>query len=249
MFDVSIFSALLGGILTFLAPCTLPLIPAYIGFLGGAGNGGLEARSLKRHIIFNACFFVLGFSLVFIFFGLISGAVGKFLFLHRMLFSRVSGVLVILFGLSLLNILPLPHFLVKFFVGRKFPSWLSPGKSSSAFLLGLLFALGWSPCLGPILGAILTLAASSATAWHGAFLLSIYALGLAIPFLLVAILYGSTFTYVSNMARYLPLISRITALLLIGIGFLLLLGQFGLLNVWALRIFHGQWEQNFVQYM
>ncbi len=249
MFDVSIFSALLGGFVTFLAPCTLPLIPAYVGFLGGTGVDSLSGTAVRRRIVLNACFFVLGFSIIFVLFGLVSGALGKFFILHRILFSQLAGALLILFGLILLDIVPLPQLLSRFFAGKTVPAWLTPGRPFSAFLLGLLFALGWSPCLGPVLGAILTLAVSGGTVLYGGFLLSMYALGLAIPFLVVAILYGSAFTYIGRMARYMPLISRFTGVFLVGIGILLLLGQFGILTVWLQQIFHGQWGKDFVQYM
>jgi cytochrome c-type biogenesis protein len=249
MLDIGTFSALLGGLLTFLAPCTLPLIPAYIGFLGGTSfraNGGKELSStLRMQIAVNALLFVLGFSLIFIFFGLVSGTVGKFLILHRAVLSQVAGLVVIFFGAVMLGYVTLP----RFFSGRSLPSWLLPAQPFSAFLLGVLFAIGWSPCLGPILGTILLLAGQSGTALHGAYLLMIYSLGLGIPFLLVAVLYGSAFTYVERFARFLPAVSMVAGGFLVFIGILLLVGQFGLLNTWAAGFIGGEWYENLVQYM
>lgn len=227
MFDIGFFSALLGGILTFLAPCTLPLIPAYLGFLAGSGTG-LNERERKHVIMVNASLFTLAFSLVFVFFGLASGSIGAFFTLHRAFISRVGGVLVIALGLSMLGAFDLPQF----FSGKKLPRELSAGKPFSSFLLGLLFALGWSPCLGPILGTILVLAGGTGTALHGAFLLLVYSLGLALPFLGVAYAYGVSFGYVASLARILPYVNKIGGAFFVFIGVLLILGDFGLLNVW-----------------
>jgi len=119
------------------------------------------------------------------------------------------------------------------FSGKPLPKMIHPGTRPGAFALGFLFALGWSPCIGPILGTILLLAATSATALHGAFLLGVYSLGLGIPFLIVAYMYGAAFTYVKTLERYVPLLSQVGAWMLIGIGLLLLLGQFGVLGSWA----------------
>jgi cytochrome c-type biogenesis protein len=248
MFDVSFFSALLGGVLTFLAPCTLPLIPAYIGFLGGTSSDRShlhDSAALRRRIHWNALLFVLGFSLIFVIFGLVSGALGKFLILHRATISALGGIFVIGFGLIMLGYIPFPNLFAR--VGL--PHWLHPGKPVSAFLLGLLFALGWSPCLGPILGTILLLAGSSGTALYGGYLLALYSLGLAVPFLLVAVLYGSAFTYITSLARYLPFIEKSAGVLLVVIGFLLLTGDFGLLNVWFANVFAGGWYKDLMRFM
>lgn len=226
--DISFISALIGGLLTFLAPCTLPLIPAYIAFIGGSSADGGGTTFSRKRLFMNALFFVLGFSVVFILFGLASGSIGKFLVMHRLLISQVGGVLICLFGLSLLGLFPR----MKGFSYRP-PAFVSAGSPFGGFSLGFLFALGWSPCLGPILGTILVLAGTSGTAFSGATLLATYSLGLAIPFLLVALLYGSAFTYVTKLQAYLPLITRVGAILIIGIGILLIIGQFGILNSWA----------------
>lgn len=239
---VDFFSAFLGGVLTFLMPCTLPLIPAYIGFLGGTTSGSASeaVRGLRRRIYINALLFVLGFSLIFIFFGLISGVLGKFLRLHGGLISSLGGIIVILFGLVMVGVVPFP----RFFSRVSLPSMLQPGRPFSSFLLGILFALGWSPCLGPILGTILFLAGATGTAFYGAALLATYALGLAIPFLVVAILYGTAFTYVTSLSRYLPIIEKSAGVLLIAIGSLLVFGQFGLTAVWVEQLFSGSWYSN-----
>ncbi len=248
MISVNIISAFLGGILTFLAPCTLPLIPAYVGFLAGGikkNEGDTNSRSLRQSIILNALLFTIGFSLIFIFFGTISGAIGKFFILHRAMLAAVGGVLVIFFGVMMLGYISTP----RLFGGTQLPAILRPGNPYSALLLGILFALGWSPCLGPILGTILLLASTSGTALQGGLLLLVYSLGLAIPFLLVATLYGSAFTYVVSLGKYLPIISRAAGVFFILIGALLLLGQFGMLNIWAAPLLENEWYNNAMQYM
>ena len=252
MISVNFISAFIGGLLTFLAPCTLPLIPAYIGFLGGVGKGDKadDPRVLKKRIMINAFLFALGFSLIFIFIGMVSGTLGKFYIRHNALFSEIGGVLIVLFGIAMLGYLPLPNFFKKLFRGRKLPKSLSPGHPVSAFMLGLLFALGLGPtCLGPILGYISLLAVSSGTVLYGASLLLVYSLGIAIPFLLVAFLYGSAFSYVTKLARSLPVISKIAGVLLIIIGTLLIVGQFGIIDVWASSLFGGGWYNTLMLHM
>lgn len=252
MIEVSFFSALLGGILTFFAPCTLPLIPAYIGFLGGGlrKESGEEAKEVRTHILRNALLFVLGFSLIFILAGVISGSIGKAYIRHHVIISQLSGVIIVFFGISMLGILPIPNLLEKIFKSRKLPKSIVPGNPSSAFLLGILFAIGLGPtCLGPILGYISLLAATSGTALYGALLLTVYSLGIAIPFLVVALLYGSSFSYIAKLTKLLPLINRVSGVILIFIGVLLIMVNFGMLSVWMGHILKAQWYTDLVNYM
>lgn len=249
MIDVTSFSALLGGLLTFFAPCTLPLIPAYLGFIGGVSMKGNNKSISEYHpsLFSQALFFVLGFSVVFMVYGLASGMLGNFLVLYRKEFAQIGGTIIILFGLSMLHYVKLPS--VFSFSGKKLPKMIHPNTRIGAFALGFLFAIGWSPCIGPILGTILLLAATSSTALHGAYLLGVYSLGLAIPFLIVAYLYGAAFTYIKILERYVPLISQIGAWMLIGIGLLLLMGQFGMLNTWASTLIGESQYESLVNYM
>ncbi len=250
MIEVSYISALIGGLLTFLAPCTLPLIPAYIAFISSNGHDKGSRTFSHSRLLENALMFVIGFSTVFIFFGIISGAISKFLFEYRPLLSQVGGIIIILLGLSMLGVFSLPQ--IRSFIKLptfKLPGYVVPGSRLGGFLLGFMFALGWSPCLGPVLGTILLLAGASGTVMNGALLLATYSLGLAIPFLLVAYLYGKTFVYVTRLQKYLPIISRIGALMIIAIGFLLLIGQFGILNFWASQLLGGLHMERFVEFM
>lgn len=229
MLEVGVLSALIGGILTFLAPCTLPLIPAYIGFISGT-TGSADANRRSLRIFISALYFVLGFSLVFVVFGMASGELGKWLTFYRTPISQAGGIFIILLGISALGFFQFP---VLMRGGARMPKFLLPGTSVGAFLLGFLFALGWSPCLGPILGTILLLAGTSGSALSGGLLLSVYALGLALPFLFIAYLYGTSLTYIQSMEKWLPVIGKISGVLLIVIGTALALGQFGALNPWV----------------
>jgi cytochrome c-type biogenesis protein len=233
MFHVDQLSAFIGGLLTFLAPCTLPLIPAYLAFIGGVRPGD-ESTSYRKTIFLNALGFVIGFSLVFMIFGMVSGAVGATLILYRKVIAQVGGVIVVLLGLSMLGVFHFP------FMGNlptKLPIFSKEAGFARAFALGFLFAIGWSPCLGPVLGTILVLATSHADVLYGGWLLLIYATGLALPFLVLAALYGHAVLYVGKLQTLLPIIGRIGALLIIGIGLLLVFGQFGSLNAYGLDIF------------
>lgn len=244
MIEVSIFSALLAGLITFFAPCTLPLLPGYVAFIGG----GEEGPGLRRRTIANALLFVLGFSVVFMAYGIASGSLGKFLILYRTEIAQAGGFIVILLGFSLLDLFTLPPFFSR--IGSwRLPQGISAGSPMGALILGFLFALGWTPCLGPILGTILLLASTGGTALLGGLLLGVYSLGLAIPFLLVAFFYGSTFASLPKLRRYLPLIRRIGGMMIIIVGLLLVLGQFGILNTWAGEIFGDRLFDAMLRYL
>jgi len=218
-------SAFIAGVLTFLAPCTLPLTPAYLGFISGMSADDLQdpkkAKSAKRKIFLNGVFFVLGFSVVFIIFGTLSGLLGTALASSRIWLTRIGGVFVITEK------------------RLKIPAALQSkrGKSITSFILGGSFAIGWTPCVGPILGSILLLASTSVTALQGVLLLSIFSLGLAIPFLLLAAGMGFISKYIKHLTRYLHLVTIIGGIFLIFLGTLLVTNKFTLLISWGFRLF------------
>jgi cytochrome c-type biogenesis protein len=240
MIEVTVISAFVGGLLTFLAPCTLPLIPAYIGFI----TGGKAAN--RKVLLVRSGAFVLGFSVIFMLFGLASGVFGQFLVLHRLLISQVGGAIIIIFALSMLGFIKVPRF---DFLPRKLPGFIIQGTIGGSFMLGLLFALGWSPCLGPILGTILILAASSGSALTGAALLAVYAIGLAIPFLMVALIFGATFNYIERSKHVLGVLNTLSGILLFGIGIMMLIGQFGALNSIFIGLFGDIGINALIEYM
>lgn len=239
-----IIPAFIAGILTFLAPCTLPLVPAYLGFISGVSEKDLRdpltAKSAKRKIFLNGLLFILGFSAVFIILGTVAGFFGQLLFGYRIWLSRIGGIFVILFGLFMLNVLKIP-FLSKE-IQVKTPTLFQRGNSINSLALGVTFGLGWTPCVGPILGSILTLAAASTTAIQGAFLLGVFSLGLAVPFLVIAAGFGSASAHIAKLGRFLNIVSVIGGVFLIFLGVLLLTNKLG---VWIAYFY--QWF-NFINY-
>lgn len=245
-------AAFIAGLLTFLAPCTLPLVPAYLGFISGVVpeelNDSEKLKKARLKIFANGLFFMLGFSAVFILMGTIVGFVGAFFLApYRLWLGRIGGVFVILFGLFMLNVIRIP-----FLLGEKrisAPSFLERGKPRTSFVLGSAFAFGWTPCVGPILGSILLLASTSTTALQGALLLGIFSLGLAVPFLLVAALWGSSLRVISKFSGLLNGISIVGGIFLIALGVLLLTDNIPLLISWGYRLFRFIEYERLLEYL
>ncbi|MBI2591357.1 MAG: sulfite exporter TauE/SafE family protein [Candidatus Brennerbacteria bacterium] len=239
--DISlIISAFIAGVLTFLAPCTLPLVPGYLGFISGASLEDLKdqekAKRARWKIFLNGLFFMLGFSAVFIIMGTLVGFIGATLLVpYRLWSGRIGGIFVIIFGLLMLNILKIPFLMRE--KQLKIPAFFKRGNLINSFIFGSAFAFGWTPCVGPILGSILLLASTSTTAFQGALLLAVFSAGLAVPFLLIAIGIGSASRYVQNISKYLNIISIIGGLFLIFLGILLVMGKIGILIAYGYQIF------------
>lgn len=233
-----IIPSFIAGVLTFLAPCTLPLVPAYLGFVSGASLDDLKdpekAKSAKRKILLNSIFFVAGFSAIFILLGALAGFAGAALAPFRIWMARLGGVLVILFGLSMTGIIKIPLLTAQH--NLKIPPALTRGNVVSSAIIGASFGFGWTPCAGPILGSILLLASTSATMLQGAFLLTIFSLGLAIPFIAIALGIGSASNWIAKFSKYLKAVEITGGLFLIGLGFLLLTNNMGLLISYGFRI-------------
>lgn len=226
-----IIPAFIAGVLTFLAPCILPLVPGYLGFLAGGSHD-------RRKIFLNGLLYVIGFSAVFILFGTLAGFAGSALGQYQNVLARVGGIFIILFGLFMMGILKLPglNFLQAdhrlSFGGR-----LRPGTPLSSLLFGGAFAVGWTPCVGPVLGAVLTLAATSTTVSSGAILLTVFSAGLAVPFLLVAAGLGQATLVINNISVYLNWVSKIGGAFLVFIGMLLLTNTLGIWVAFFFRLF------------
>jgi len=223
--------AFIAGLLTFLAPCTLPLVPAYLAFISGASSSGTGKRKVFR----NALFFVLGFSLVFILFGFLAGFIGGLLFEFRIWISRIGGIFVIVFGLFMLDIVKIPFLSTerKFFISSPF----AKGSYFNSLILGIVFGAGWTPCVGPILGSVLLLASQTATAFQGAFLLGVFSFGLAIPFLLIALGIENAEKRMVRFSKILRFMNIIGGVFLVILGTLLVLGDMGLLTEYGFKIF------------
>ncbi len=221
-------AAFLAGILMFLAPCTLPLVPGYLAFIAGVPEREVSktgSRDAKRRVMRNAIFFCLGFSIVFVVLGLFAASIGAVLGPWRELISRGAGVLIIIFGLTMLGLIRIPALMSEHRI--KAPHFIVVGRPESSFLIGVLFALAWTPCVGPILGTVLLFASSSATATQGALLLFVFSLGLAIPFMGTAFLIGSAGKWFTRMKGSVEFISKMAGVILVVLGLCMLFGYLG----------------------
>lgn len=229
MSEVSFGLAFLAGLASFLSPCVFSLIPAYVGYLGGrsvaAGQSTIQQSRLTTFL--HGLAFVLGFTLIFLSLGLTLSAVGSLLFDLKFWLAKIGGVIVIIFGLHMTGILRIPF--LEYDLRPQTRMQKRRGYFSS-LLLGITFSAGWSPCIGPILGAILTLAINEGSISQGVFLLSFYSAGLAIPFLLAALGIGWVSTALKRYGKAMHYIEIGMGVLLIIVGVLLFLGVFNQLS-------------------
>ena len=235
--SVSYLTAFLAGLVSFLSPCVLPLVPAYISFITGVSLEELRKEDLPKGRIgksfLSAVIFVLGFSLVFVLLGASATWVGKTLLLRLPVLIKIAGVIVIIFGLHLIGVfrIGLLYHVKKFEVSRKHVSLIG------AFLLGISFAFGWTPCIGPILTAILAYASTEETVWKGIILLSIYSLGLGIPFLITSLALNQFFKLFIKIKHYFRVIEILSGILLVLIGILMIFNRFSMITYKALEWF------------
>ncbi len=229
---VAVPVALLAGLVSFASPCVLPLVPGYLAFIGGFTDGRSTAakgdRRGQTRLALGVLLFILGFAAVFVLGSFVFGALGFWLIQYRELLTRVAGALVIVLGLVLIGQFSFLQNIVK-------PNWRTGSGLAGAPLLGVAFAIGWSPCTGPTLGAISTMSFASGSPWQGAFLALCYALGLGIPFLLIALGLGWASSAVAFLKRHIRLVNVIGGGLLIVIGLLMVTGVW---NQWMLAL----WE-------
>ncbi|MGM0402012.1 MAG: cytochrome c biogenesis CcdA family protein [Chloroflexota bacterium] len=219
--------ALIAGLLSFFSPCILPLVPVYIGYLTGTSVTAF-GETRQRNTLLHALFFVLGFGLVFVLLGVAAGLIGQTILPIMPYVVKVGGAVLIIFGLHMTGFISIP--LLNLEKRLDLPQE-SSGYWASA-LVGMIFAAGWTPCVGPILSAILLMAANSKTAANGALLLTTYTLGLGVPFLITAALVDVALPTLKRMNRHTRLISVIAGGLLIIMGLLLLTGRFEPLLFW-----------------
>lgn len=220
--------ALVAGILSFLSPCVLPIVPPYLAYMSGISMGEMREG---RSPLMAALFFVLGLSTVFLFLGFTTSAFGLFFLENSATFSTVAALVVMLFGLHFLGILRLP-FLMR---DLRVQAPDKGGSAMGAYVLGLAFAFGWTPCIGPQLGAILSIAAQQDSVARGTALLAVYAAGLGIPFLLVAAFFPRLTPVMAFLKRHMEAIERLMGLLLWTIGLLMLTGGFSQFSYWLLE--------------
>lgn len=227
--------ALVAGVISFLSPCVLPIVPPYIAYMSGVSMTDLGRAGQRGRALVSAAFFVLGLSTVFLLLGFAASAFGRLFLAWQGWFNTLAGLLVMLFGLHFLGILRIG------FLDReaRLDAGDRGGSAFGAYVLGLAFAFGWTPCIGPQLGAILSLAASEASVSRGMALLAVYALGLGVPFLLVAGFLPRLTGLMGWMKRHMVAIERIMGLLLWTIGLLMLTGGFSAFSYWLLETFPG----------
>ena len=232
-------AAFIAGLASFLSPCVLPLVPGYLALISGASVEELQSndRKILNTVLLHSVMFILGFTLVFVTLGAAASGVSQLVHSYKKYLTWAGGILVIIFGLHLIGI-----FKIKALYADKRIHNLKAGKSPiGAFVVGFAFAFGWTPCIGPWLAGILTLAANSETLSKGILLLWIYSLGLAVPFLLTSVLLERFLRFYGRFRRHLTTVEVLSGVLLVAIGGLILAGQFtwlasklGFLNRFAL---------------
>jgi len=228
--------ALIAGLMSFLSPCVLPIVPPYLAYMAGASMDDLTSATParpRRNVILAALFFVLGLSTVFLIMGAAASQIGRALLAYQREFAMVAGAVVTVFGL---------HFLGVFRIGilyreARLDAGDRGGSAVGAYVLGLAFAFGWTPCIGPILGSILSLAAQEASVGRGIALMALYAAGLGIPFLAAAIFLRRFMGAMQRIRPYMGMIEKAMGVLLIVVGVMMLTGAFTDLSFWLLERF------------
>ena len=236
MTNVPISAALIAGVLSFLSPCVLPLVPPYMIYLTGAtiqvANDDERAASSKRAVMLSALLFVLGFSTVFVGLGATASFIGAFIRAWSAQLSILAGIVIMVMGLHFLGLTRIAFLMRE---GRM--SMSKPVGLWGAYVMGLAFAFGWTPCIGPILAAILSLAAAESTVTKGAGLLAVYSAGLGIPFLLAAFMIERFSALFSRMKRHLETVERAMGVLLVITGICFLTGSVSTVSIWLLETF------------
>lgn len=233
--NVSIFVALSAGVISFLSPCILPLIPSYIAFITGISIEELSLeeslRQVRKKVIANSLMFILGFSLIFIALGASATFLGKFLFRNIRWFEIIGGALVILFGIHFTGIFRL-RFLDR---EKKVHLKKKPLGYLGTCLVGIAFGAGWTPCVGPILGSILTMAATTQNILKGIVLLAFYSIGIGVPFFLSGLIIHRFFEYFKAIRKYFKVITIAGGVLLIIVGILLISGYFSSMSAYLVK--------------
>lgn len=238
MSEVGVIASFVAGLLSFLSPCVLPLIPGYISFISGESISELTKKNNKTvHIkaLIGAFFFGLGFSIVFVLLGASATEVGKIFSNYKDIFEKVAGVIVIIFGLHLLGVFKINSL-------TKQKKWnYQKGRAPfyiEAFLLGVAFVFGWTPCIGPILASILTFAANKETTTQGIILLSAYSVGLWFPFLLSAVFLSFIMVAIKKAKKVVMIIEKLSGILLIFVGILIMSNTMSMIVIYTIKFFN-----------
>lgn len=223
--SVSLLTAFLAGIISFISPCVLPIVPGYLSFISGANlselRNGKAARAVATRVAITSLFFVLGFSTVFVSLGAAATLVGYYLQQYKRVLGMIGGVVIVVLGLHTAGLLPIKWLLYE----KRAEVRTRPLGLLGAYVVGLAFAFGWTPCIGPILGAILLYASQQETVGQGVLLLGAYSLGLGVPFLLAGLAINRFLAASSSLRKHMRAIEYVSGALLIGVGVLLLTDQ------------------------
>jgi len=241
MIEVTFAGALIAGLLSFLSPCVLPLVPAYLSYISGVSvnelrhqQGSGATSSTRRHALAQSLWFIAGFSLIFIALGASASLLGQWMLAHMSILGKIAGVIIIVFGLHYTGIIRIPLLMME---ARFDTGGINARHGIGALLLGAAFAFGWTPCIGPILGAILAVAGAQAKMMHGIMLLAVYSLGLAIPFLLAALVTDSFLRWTQRFKAHFGVVEKISGMLLILVGALIFFGSFSMISAWLIHWF------------
>ncbi|MFQ5519209.1 MAG: cytochrome c biogenesis CcdA family protein [Mariprofundus sp.] len=237
MIEVTLIGAFLAGLLSFLSPCVLPLVPAYLSFISGASVNALRAHgeqenTLRRHAVAQSFWFVLGFSLVFIALGASASWFGQWLLEHMTTLGKFAGSIIFIFGLHYTGLIRIPFLMFDAHIDT---SQVKAKSGLGALTLGSAFAFGWTPCVGPILGAILAVAGGQGEIAQGIILLATYSAGLAMPFLLAAMATDAFLNWSNRFKKHLHAVEVTSGILLMLVGIMIFLGSFSLVAAWLIE--------------
>ncbi len=235
--SVSLFGAVLAGLISFISPCVLPIVPGYLSFISGVNmaelKDGERPAGLARRVGITSLFFVLGFSTVFVALGAAATMVGYYLQQYKRELGMIGGVVIIILGLHTAGILPIKWLLYE----KRAEVKTRPLGLIGAYVVGLAFAFGWTPCIGPILGAILLYASQQATVSEGVVLLMAYSAGLGIPFVLSGLAINGFFAAFGRIRRHMKVVEYVSGALLVGVGLLLVTDRLAVLAQYFSKLF------------
>ena len=230
----ALFIALVAGFISFLSPCVLPIVPPYLAYMGGISMPDmLDKSKTRRPAITASVFFALGLSTVFIFLGFTASAFGQVFLRNQELFGQIAGGVIILFGLHFIGLIKIP-FLYR---EARIDAGNRGGSAFGAYILGLAFAFGWTPCIGPILGAILSLAAQEDSVARGTALMAAYAVGLGLPFILSAVFIQRAMGVMNRFKKHMRKVEISMGVMLVLVGVMLVTGAFSRFSYWLLETF------------
>ena len=227
---VVVLTAFAGGLVSFLSPCVLPLVPGYLSIISGYSldqlKGNAQSAALKRSVVTNSIMFIIGFSITFILLGATATWVGQILRARMQILYRIAGLVIIVFGLHVLGVFKISAL----YQDKRFHDVKNPRGAWGVLVLGLAFAFGWTPCLGPILSGILAVAGAQETVTKGIVLLAIYSLGLGVPFLLTSVGLNQFLSFYGRFKRHFRAMEIVSGLLVVTIGFLIMTNSLTVLN-------------------